>query len=193
MNKLILTLGFVVLGNVAAVQAADDVSFVDFAQLARTTATVGTMDLINWKVGDEQDYNITMAALPIPGTMVKSVTKDEGTAIWVTEDMNMMIQKSNVQVLINKADGKVLKMIQDGQEKPVPDDKVTIISQDYTSVTVPAGTFKCVHVVAKTADVDNLEIWANPKDTVMEGALKELIKTQGQDVTLELTSFKHGS
>ena len=59
-------------------------------------------------------------------------------------------------------------------------------------MTVPAGTFKAIHIVAKNKQVDHIELWANPRDTVMDGAIKQTMTTQGIDIVMELTSFKHG-
>ena len=147
-------------------------------------------DLINWKVGDTSTYNVGFAGLGNIGTMVKSVTKDEGTAIWIRQDMNLAIQKQNVEALINKEDGKVLKLLVNGKEQALPDDKVEVISQDYTEITVPAGTFKVLHIVAKTKDAPKLEIWANPRDIVMEGTAKQTIQSQMGEITMELVSQK---
>ncbi|OFZ80968.1 MAG: hypothetical protein A2583_02015 [Bdellovibrionales bacterium RIFOXYD1_FULL_53_11] len=148
-------------------------------------------DLIKWKVGDTMNYNIGMMFGNV-GTMVKSVTKDEGTAIWMRQDMNMMGQKEVVDVLLNKADGKVLKMLRNGQEQQIPDEQIEIISQDYSEVTVPAGKFSCMYVVAKSKSSSKIEVWINPKDTIMDGTLKQAMASQMGTVTLELTSFKAG-
>lgn len=151
------------------------------------------LDVINWKVGDTAEYSVTAGSFGNLGKMVKSVTKDEGTSIWMRQDMNLSVQKEVVDVQISKADGKILKMIRNGQEQQIPDDKIEIISQDYTEITVPAGKFEALHVVAKTKQVSKLEVWANPRDTVMEGTLKQVMATSLTDIALELLSFKKGS
>ncbi|MGK5084904.1 hypothetical protein WDW37_16575 [Bdellovibrionota bacterium FG-1] len=164
-------------------------SFDDVLFSALTTQVV-TLDLINWKVGDSQQFDVKAGSFGKLGTMVKSVTQDDGATIWITQNMDLMIQKQKVEMQMNKADGKILKMIVNGKEQQIPDDKVEIISQDYADVTVPAGTFKAIHIVAKTAQAPHIEIWANPRDTVMEGTLKQAITTQGMDIVMELTTFK---
>jgi hypothetical protein len=173
----------------AEVAAQKNILTVD-GQLALLRANIAPLDLINWKVGDTAKYDVKVGSFGKLGTSTKSVTKDEGTALWVTQNMDLMIKKQKAEILLNKADGKTLKMIVDGKEQDIPDDKVEIISQDYAEVTVPAGTFKTIHVVAKTAQVDQIEIWANPRDTVMDGAVKQAVKAQGMDILMELTSFK---
>jgi hypothetical protein len=150
------------------------------------TRPVSTLDLINWKVGDTANYDVALAFGK--GSMKKAVTKDEGTALWVTNDLDIVIQKQKVEMLINKADAKILKMLVNGQEQQIPDDKIEIISQDYATVTVPAGTFKSMHIVAKSSQ-GNVEVWVNPKDTCMEGTLKQIVGSMMGDITMSLTSF----
>lgn len=153
-------------------------------------SSFSTENLINWKVGDEADFNISMGFLG-KGTMHKFVAKDEGEALWVTQDMNIMNQRQKVEVLIRKADGTILKMLQNGKETQVPKDKFEIDEQEVTTVTVPAGTFDCVHITGHSKDVKKADIWANPAATVMEGTLKQVMTTQmGIDMTLELQKFK---
>lgn len=148
--------------------------------------TVDLMSLINWKVGDSSDSNIN-ATFGNIGTMHKEVTKEEGKGVWLLEDVTAMGKKDKTEVLIDRDSGKTLKMIHNGKEETVPDDKVQIISQDYTQVTVPAGTFKVMHVVAKAKDVDHLELWVNNVDIVIDGAAKTVMSTQFGDMTIELT------
>ncbi|MBU6374807.1 MAG: hypothetical protein KGQ59_02320 [Bdellovibrionales bacterium] len=168
----------------AATPARADLTSLELQALS----TVTPLDLINWKVGDTMSYQLSMVFGK--GTMVKSVNKDEGTALWLHQDINIMGQNQTADVLINKADGKILKMIQNGKEVQIPDDKVEVISQDYADVTVPAGTFSSIHIVAKTKQVSKIEMWANPSETALDGALKQIMATTFGNMTLELTSFK---
>ena len=150
---------------------------------------LGPQDLINWKVGDRADYKLSASGMNL-GTMVKTVAKEEGAAIWLHQEINAMGQKQTVDVLMNRADAKIVKYIVNGKEEQVPNDKIEIISQDYAEVTVPAGTFKAVHVLAKSEKIKKLEVWANPRDTVMEGTLKQYVEGGMLPITAELTSFK---
>jgi len=160
------------------------------ADLHTLVTNVSPFDLINWKVGDSADYDVSAGMFGKVGTMKKFVKSDEGAAIWVRQEIKLQGQNEIVEILLNKADGKVLKMIHNGKEEAIPDDKLEIISQDYTTVTVPAGTFKAIHIVAKTEKVSKIEVWANPKDTVMEGTLKQMMATGMVDITMELKTFK---
>lgn len=181
----LLSFAALIQGSVAS---AHDVSVME--QIQNVSRIQSQLDLIDWKVGDRADYKISISGLPFGGSSYKEVTKDEGAAIWVTQEVNLLIQKQKIEMLLNKADGQILRMIQDGKEVAVPQDEIEIISQEYGDVTVPAGTFKAIHITANTSQVKNVEIWVNPKDTVMDGSLKQVIPQQNMKITMELTSFK---
>jgi len=151
-------------------------------------STVAPLNLINWKVGDTMSYNLSM--LFGKGSMVKTVSKEEGNGVWLHQDISIMGQKQTADVLFDRADGKILKMLQNGKEVQIPDDKIEVISQDYAEITVPAGKFQSVHIVAKSQKISKIEMWANPTQTAIDGALKQIMATQFGDMTLELTSFK---
>jgi hypothetical protein len=195
MKKFLALLGLAVVAVNPAAHAAHSASLgqLDSAQIAMAIAAVNPLDLVNWKVGDSAEMDVKAGAFGKLGNISKSVTKEEGNAIWVKQDAKLMTQNEVMEMLISRVDGKVLKLIHNGKEEAVPEDKIEIISQDYTEVTVPAGTFKAIHIVAKTKQVDHVEVWANPRDTVMDGTLKQTMKMQGIDIVTELTSFKHAS
>lgn len=156
-----------------------------------TLSSISPLDLINWRVGDSMDYSISLVLGS--GTAKKYVTSDEGAALWFTQDIAILGQNQKVEALIQKADGKLLKLKVNGKDQTVPNPHLEIIDQEVTSITVPAGTFDCVHVRAKS-DGKKIEVWANPAQTVMDGSLKE-VADSGMigDMTLTLTSFKHGT
>lgn len=148
----------------------------------------GVRDLIDWKVGDYMDYRVS-GAFGNMGTMRKEVTSDEGTALWVRQTIDLMGQNEIVDMLIRKSDGKILKVIRNGEEQEVPDGDVEVIEQNYEEVTVPAGTFDSIHIVANTRDVENLQVWVNMRDTSMDGTLKQVVPTNFMTLTMELTGF----
>jgi hypothetical protein len=150
---------------------------------------VSATNLIDWKVGDTMNYDIKLGGMAL-GTNVKSITKDEGTAIWMKQEMKLMSQNEVIETLINKADGQLLKLIRNGQEQSIPDNTLEVISQDATEIRVKAGTFKVIHIVAKTKEVERIEIWANPRDTAIDGTVKQLVKSQIGMVGFELSSFR---
>jgi hypothetical protein len=190
MKKFLALVGLAVLSTSFNAQAINIVSLSDAQIRSVAIATVEPFDVINWKVGDTANFDVKVGSFGKLGTSVKSVTKDEGAALWVTQTMDLMVQKQKIEILINKADGKVLKTIVNGKEQNQPEDEIEIISQDYVDVTVPAGSFKAIHIVAKSKQIDHIEVWANPRDTVMEGTLKQAVTAQGMDIVMELTSFK---
>lgn len=156
--------------------------------LAIMMNTVAPMNLINWSVGDEATYDVALGPFGKMGTMNKKVTKEEGNAIWIHTDIDLSIQKDNTDMLIDRADGHVIKFLHNGKEEAMPDDKPEIISQDTQDVTVPAGTFQSIHIVGKTKQIKQFEIWVNPSATVMEGTLKQVMQAQFE-ITMELTQF----
>lgn len=153
-----------------------------------------TLNLIDWKIGDSMAYNIKVFGSNM-GTSTKAVTREEGNAIWMEQSMALMGQNQKAEALIDRATGKILKYIVNGKEQTVPDEALEIISQDYVDVTVPAGTFKSIHIVAKSESIQKMELWANPSETCMDGALKTIVKSSQLpvEITLELTSFRRSS
>jgi hypothetical protein len=192
MKNILAIIGLVAVTAAPAAQAADLFSAFTNPNLIVNSGDESALGyLINWKVGDGAEYNVDMG-LPFKGTMVKSVTKDEGDTLWFNQTVDLLIQKQSIDVQIDKTTGKTLKELVNGQEQTIDNTPPTIVSQDYTSVTVPAGTFKAIHIVAKTQqdgkDVQ-IEEWANPKETPMDGSIKMIMTTQGQTITMEMTKF----
>lgn len=156
----------------------------------QTLNTVTPQDLINWKVGDEANFIVSGGSFGKLGNLHKFVAKEEDGTLWITQDVQMMNQREKVEMQIRKADAVVLKVIRNGKEEKLPDNDFTSEKQEYTQITVPAGKFKCIHIVGSTKDVKHLQIWANPKEVSMEGTLKQIVPTQMLEVTMELESFK---
>lgn len=144
-------------------------------------------NLINWKVGEAQNYDIELVFGK--GTMVKTVAKEEGNAIWVKSTTNLMGQKDVSELLMSRTDGKILKFLHNGKEEQLPDSQIEIEDQDTQEITVPAGTFKTVHITAKMNE-QKIELWANPKETCMDGGIQMKLESQFGDIFLKLTSFK---
>ncbi|MGE0614288.1 MAG: hypothetical protein AB7P04_01495 [Bacteriovoracia bacterium] len=191
MKKHIATLGIIaafIAGPANAALDRETVAAIGHEVALQMVDSARTLNLIEWKVGDTANYDVS-ALFGKVGTMVKTVDREEGEAIWVKSSMDLMGQKQVVEMLINRADAKVLKMIQNGKEVEVPNDPLEVISQDYAEITVPAGKFKTIHIVAKSAKVKKIEVWANPQETVMEGSIKQIVSAQ-IEVKMELTSFK---
>lgn len=144
---------------------------------------------LTWKVGDITEYKVN-AGFGGSGTMVKTVSKDEGAAIWVHSDMKTSSRNDIIDKLYDKATGNVLKVIRNGAEQNPEDSKVQIISQTEETITVPAGTYKVTHIVGKTAKSPRIEMWVNTSDTAIDGIVKMIMKTSMVTITSELTKFK---
>lgn len=152
---------------------------------------ISPQDMINWKVGDEATFSVSGGMFGKLGTLYKAVTKDEGDALWMVQDMDMKSQREKVEILIRKSDAVVLRVIRNGKEQELPkEEPPKIRKQETTRITVPAGKFDCAYVLLDTKDVKGLEIWANPMATPMEGTLKTTIPTQMMKVTMVLETFK---
>lgn len=145
---------------------------------------------LNWKVGDKASYALDIGGF-IKGTSDNSVTQDTGTSIWMTQDMNLMIQKQKVEVLLNKSTGQIEKMLVDGKEQTPPKaGEQEILEMKEDKVTVPAGSFDCVYAKIKDKESGNItEAWLNPQAIPMSGMLKALADSQFGKVKQELTSF----
>ena len=173
---------------VGSAHAMDNVALVNQIALAQATAP-GIMNVINWKIGEFQDLNLTMQGMAL-GTVHKEAKSEEGNGVWMSEVMaGAMIGNHTVEVLLDRADGHVIKMKQDGQDKPVPDDKLEIINQETATITVPAGTFETIHITAKSQQSGNIEVWANPQAITLDGTAKMTMQAQGMPIAMELTKF----
>jgi hypothetical protein len=186
---LVLNFGWSMAAQAAPVVSSENLMSA-MTQIA--LSDVHTLNLINWSVGDTAEYNMTMGFGFLKGTSKKYVDREDngGTAIWIIQEIKVLGQNQKIEMLMNRADGKILKLIQNGQEAEIPTDKPEIISQDYQEITVPAGTFDCVHIVGKQTG-RKFELWANPVDTVMDGGIKQVIDTGiAGNIEMVLTSFK---
>ena len=151
-------------------------------------ATVTTLGL-KWKVGDTADYS--MNAGFISGTIHSFVREDNGTEIWVQQDMDLgFAGKQKVEILFDKATGQVKKILAEGKEQTLPDaSNMEVVDQKEDSVTVPAGTFKAIYVKIKDKTKGDIqEAWINPQDVPINGVIKVLADSQLGKVTQELTA-----
>jgi hypothetical protein len=175
------------------VSSAADISNLSLAHI--NSIALQPQYLIEWKVGDTLNYDISISVMGKMGTSTRTVTKDEGDSLWISETMSLSGRQEVVEAQIDKNTGQVLKIIRNGKVETAPNDPLDIISQDYTSVTVPAGTFDCLHVVAKSKSIKNIEVWANPQAVVMDGSVKTVVTANQMPlpITMVLTSFQRGN
>ena len=185
MKKLFLSLAMLaVAGSAQAYDATDLARDIALANVKHSPAA----NVINWEIGDYCDMNISLQGMPL-GTIHKEAMSNEGNAVWLKQSMSGgMIGNQVVEVLIDRATGKTLKMKQNGQEKPVPDEKIEIIDQETATITVPAGTFETIHIRARSSQ-GPLELWANPQAIKLDGAAKMTMQANGMPIAMELTKF----
>ena len=145
---------------------------------------------LDWKVGDQNDYNLTIGGF-IKGSMVMKVREVGADGIWMDQDMDLgFAGKQQAQMLIDPNTGEIKKMIVGGKEQEVPKQNVEVISVTEDKITVPAGTFECIHAVIKDKD-NNQETnaWINPEQIPLSGMLKTIQPSQMGEVNVELKSF----
>lgn len=145
---------------------------------------------LDWKVGDQNDYNLTIGGF-IKGSMVMKVREVGADGIWMDQDMDLgFAGKQQASMLIDPNTGEIKKMIVGGKEQEVPKQNVEVISVTEDKITVPAGTFECIHAVIKDKD-NNQETnaWINPELIPLSGMLKTIQPSQMGEVNVELKSF----
>ena len=148
-----------------------------------------TLDAIDWKVGDTANYTLQLGFIG-KGTVQKTATKEEEGGIWIETNAKTPLGNEKVETLISRADGKILKLIVNGQEQKYEEHDIELISKDAAEITVPAGTFKTIHVkVRDKTDASDVEAWVNPRDISLGGIAKSIVTKSFLTVTLELTSF----
>lgn len=196
-SKLLgLVLGAVSSAGFAAAPSSEDLRLNNlFLTIVRADLAQNIQNLINWRVGEFHTLKIDFLG---SGDGRKEVTKEEPSegALWYVTTMNIMGQKQVSEALIRRADGKLLKLIVNGEEQDPNqggDGEMEIIEQKETSVTVPAGTFECMYVKVKTTaqgQSTELELWANPIDVNLDGMLKLSMQTQfGIPLVISLVKF----
>lgn len=176
----------------ATAQASQTVAqFLFSGQMLVMEEAIRTQNALGWKVGDENNYKLNMGGF-INGTMKMFVREINGSDAWLQQDVNLMIQKQKIEVLIDLNTGETKKVLVDGKEQQLPKADFEIIEQKEASVTVPAGTFKTMYIKIKD-NANNGQIteqWVTPREIPVNGMAKSLSDSQLGKVTIELTSFK---
>ena len=144
----------------------------------------------NWAVGDTCDYKLNIGGF-LNGTMKMYVREIGADGMWIVQDVDMMIQKQTVEMLLDTATGEVKKVLVDGKEQALPESDPEIIEQKEANVTVPAGTYQAIYLKIKDNAQNGAinEMWVNPRDIPISGMLKSIQDSQLGKVTIELVSF----
>jgi hypothetical protein len=145
---------------------------------------------LDWKVGDTSSYSVDMGF--IKGSMVMSVREIAADGIWMDQNVDMgFAGKQKVETLIDKNTGEVKKMLVNGKEQQIPKQDIEVIEVKEDKITVPAGTFECIHARLKDKSNNNeINAWINPQVIPMSGMLKQVAPSQFGEVTVLLKSFK---
>ena len=101
--------------------------------------------------------------------------------------------KQNCEMTINPQTGETKKFVCNGQEQNADQGQVEVIDSKEDTITVPAGTFTCLYIKAKSTaqgQTNEIQQWANPKLVPVMGMVKTIAPSQMGEVNLELTSFK---
>ena len=146
---------------------------------------------ISFKVGDEADYKLNMASF-IQGTMKMTVKQSDSTALVIDQDVDLgQMGKQSCEETLNPSTGALKKLVCNGQDQSTADQGSQQVEQEkQDTITVPAGTFKCLYVKAKnTKDNSESELWLAPNQVPVGGMVKTLAPSQIGQVDVELSSF----
>lgn len=187
-KAIIAALGLAV--SVNAVAAPTTIVETMALQLSQTAMGEVHTQGLDWKVGDQNAYNIDMGF--IKGTMIMLVRENGADGIWMDQNMDLgFAGKQNAQILLDKNTGEIKKMLVNGKEQQVPKQNVEVVEIKEDKITVPAGTFECVHARLKDKDKnEESNAWINPQQIPLSGMLKTVQPGQFGEVTVVLTSFK---
>ena len=169
--------------------AASPVNFINETVSKVVTATVETQNVIEWKKGDTNSYNLDMGF--IQGSMVQTVRDITSEGMWVDQNMDLgFAGKQTASQLIDPATGEIKKMIVNGKEQEVPKNESEVIEVTESSITVPAGTFECLFAKIKDKKSGDItQAWINPEKVSVGGMLKIIQPSQFGNVTIVLKSF----
>jgi hypothetical protein len=162
-----------------AISQAQQVSILDQAK------TQG----LDWKVGDRNDYVLDMGF--IKGSMTMKMREIAADGYWLDQDMDLgFAGKQQAQMLLDPNTGEIKKMIVNGKEEQIPKQNIEIVEVVEDRITVPAGTFDCIHARIKDKDTNKeSNAWINPQLIPLSGMLKTIQPSQFGNVTIELKSF----
>ena len=146
---------------------------------------------IKFNAGDTAAYSLNISSF-IKGTMtmtVKSVTQQQ---LVIDQDMDLgSFGKQSCEETLNPNTGALIKLVCNGQDQTSQQDGKQVIEQEKTdTITVAAGTFKCLYAKVKnTKDNSESEIWLAPNQIPVGGMVKTLAPSQFGQVDVELTSY----
>ncbi|MCB9027361.1 MAG: hypothetical protein H6625_13650 [Bdellovibrionaceae bacterium] len=172
-------------------------SAMDFNPVTEILKAQGLLDKsvkplgLEWKVGDNAQYNINMGF--ISGTMDMRVREETSEGFWMNQDADLgFLGKQLIEIHINKNTGEIIEMRVNGQKQTPPESgNQEIVDMQEANITVPAGTFECVYLkIRDNSNNQESEAWLNPETIPMTGLVKTIQPGQFGEVVVELTGFQ---
>jgi len=157
-----------------------------------TLNPLAIMDLIDWEVGEWQEFVVHTSFGE--GEMRKVVESEEDGAIWVVTDLSILGQVQNTRALVRRSDARILRFIVNGNEQTPPSEEqeIEILEQRTETITVPAGMYETLYVKIRAMQQGReiiQEIWLAPNEVVMEGSVKIRIPDNLFNVEMELVRY----
>jgi len=146
--------------------------------------------LITWKVGDFSDYEMSLGAFG-KGTVHKEVTEEVDAggekAVWLVVDAKMLFGDQKIETLYRRSDGKVLKMLVNGNPQEYSEPDIEILDQK-SNQTLEIPGFRTFHNVfyikLKEKKQDAVvETWLQLQEIPIDGSAKAII-TKGLTITM---------
>jgi hypothetical protein len=132
-------------------------------------------------------------AVIIKGTMTMSVASIEADGIWMSQVIELGKNvKQEIKVLIDPTTGATKKIVVGGKEQAAPKQDVEVVDTTEERITVPAGTFDSMHIIARnkaSAKNNEINIWMNPQVVPVGGTLKQITPSPLGKMTTMLRSF----
>lgn len=173
-------------------------NFLDARDLRSMNAKIldeATVSKIPFTVGDTASYGLDLAGF-LQGTMVMLVREETSEGFWLEQNIDIVIQKQKIEILIDKETGATKKVLVDGQEQQLEEGgKSEIVESKPDTVTVPKfpNGVECTYVKIRSTDTkgqsSEAELWLDPEIVPIVGLIKQVAQSQLGPVTIELTDF----
>jgi hypothetical protein len=178
------TLAMIAVSTAARASTAFDIKVLQTALSIEALSSRG----LDWHVGDKASYSMDVGGF-IKGTSNNFVREDTGKDFWMENDMDLQ-GPHKIEIMINKSNGQIDKLLMDGQEQSVPKEDTEVLEMHNDKVTVAAGSFDCTYAKIRDKKTQKItEAWINPKVVPMTGMLKMSADSQFGKISQEATSF----
>ena len=154
---------------------------------------------IDWEVGDFQERQIKKGSIRV-GRLKSWVDREENDeSFWLLSDLKIIFKKKQeIEILIERKTGTILKYIVDGEEQDPPDitklDECEELSEAQETVKVPAGEYKSLRSVLRCEE-EVIVNWTSEDKVNMGGHVRQALLKEGEedpkkiDFLVELTKF----